>query len=62
MTMEINLTQTTKQIISAFLLIILPLILIGLGVLFEIIYALYYVLTIIWFGMGVIFFSAINQS
>ena len=58
--MEINLTQTTKQIISAFLLVILPLIIIGLGTVFGIIHALYYVLTIIWFGIGVIFFNALN--
>lgn len=60
--MELNLTQTMKQIISAFLLIILPLIVIGLGIIFGIEKdsALYYLLAIIWFGMGVIFFSAIN--
>jgi len=58
--MELNLTQTTKQIISAFLLIILPLIIIGLGTILGIENALYYLLAIIWFGMGVIFFSAIN--
>lgn len=58
--MELNLTQTTKQIILAFLLIILPLIVIGLGTIFGIENAWYYILSILWFGMGVIFFSALN--
>ena len=58
--METNLTQTTKQIISAFLLIILPLIVIGLGTLFGVESLWYYLLSILWFGMGFIFYGALN--
>jgi hypothetical protein len=60
--MELNLTETTRQIISAFLLIILPLVVIGLGIVFGIDYLWYYLLAILWFGMGFIFFGAIEQS
>jgi len=60
--MELNLTETTRQIISAFLLIILPLVVIGLGIVFSIESLLYYMLAILWFGMGFIFFGAIEQS
>jgi hypothetical protein len=58
--MELNLTETTRQIISAFLLIILPWIVIGLGVVFGVEYFLYYLLAILWFGMGFIFYGALN--
>ena len=58
--MELNLTQTMKQIISVFLLIILPLIIIGLGTVFGVEYLWYYLLAILWFGMGFIFFGALN--
>jgi len=58
--MELNLTKEMKQIISVFLMIILPLIVIGLGIIFEIFNAWYFILATIWFGMGVIFYSSIN--
>jgi hypothetical protein len=60
--MELNLTETTRQIISAFLLIIIPLIVIGLGIAFKIWFFWYYILAILWFGIGFIFFGAIEQS
>jgi len=58
--MELNLSQTMKQFISALLLIILPLIIIGLGAAFRVENAIFYLLSVVWFGMGVIFFGAIN--
>ena len=58
--MELNLTKEIRQIISVFLMIILPLIVIGLGIIFEIVNAWYFILSVIWFGMGVIFYSAAN--
>jgi len=58
--MELNLSQTMKQFISALLLIILPLIVIGLGAAFGVENAVFYLLSVLWFAMGVIFFGAIN--
>ena len=58
--MELNLTKEMKQILSAFLMIILPLIVIGLGIFFEIVNAWYFILSVVWFAMGIIFFSAVN--
>jgi hypothetical protein len=60
--MELNLTETTKQILSAFLLIIIPLIVIVLGIVFKIWFLWYYLLAILWFGMGFIFFGAIETD
>ena len=58
--MEINLSSTVKQVIAAFILFILPLIAILLGIIFEIFSAWYYILIICWFGLGLIFFTAIQ--
>ncbi|MCK5112296.1 MAG: hypothetical protein KAQ84_02020 [Thermoplasmatales archaeon] len=58
--MEINLTDQVKGLLQAFLLLILPLIVIVLGIIFTIENAWYFLLAITWFGSGVIFFSALN--
>jgi hypothetical protein len=58
--MELNLTQEMRKTIMAFLMILLPLIIIGLGVISGIANAGYYILLMLWFGMGVIFFGALN--
>jgi len=58
--MEINISKNVKQIIIAFLLLILPLLTIGLGIIFEILVAWFYIVIITWFGLGIIFFSATN--
>jgi len=59
--MEINLSETWKGIISLFLLMILPLLVILLGVIFNLLIAWYYILAVTWFGMGVIFYSALKD-
>jgi hypothetical protein len=58
--MEITISQTLKQIIIVFLLIVLPLITIALGIIFEIFIAWFYIGAITWFGMGIIYVSAIE--
>ena len=58
--MEINISKNVKQIITGFLLLILPLLTIGLGIIFEILIAWYYIIAITWFGLGIIFYGAIN--
>ncbi|EMR74985.1 hypothetical protein MBGDF03_00171 [Thermoplasmatales archaeon SCGC AB-540-F20] len=58
--MEINLTDQVKGVLQAFLLLILPLIVIVLGVIFTIENIWYFLLAITWFGSGLIFFSALN--
>jgi hypothetical protein len=58
--MEINISKNVKQIITAFLLLILPLLTILLGIIFEIFVAWYYIIGITWFGLGIIFFCATN--
>jgi hypothetical protein len=59
--MEINLTENWKQIITLLLLILLPLIIILLGVVFGVLIAWYYILAVTWFGMGIIFYSALKD-
>ena len=57
--MEINLSERIKQIIAGFLLIILPLLFIGVGAAVNILNAWYFILSITWFGLGIIFFNAL---
>jgi hypothetical protein len=59
--MEINLSETWKGIISFLLLILLPLLVILLGVIFNVLIAWYYILAVTWFGMGIIFYSALRD-
>ena len=65
--MEINLTEPVKGILSMFFLLILPWIFIVLGIAVNIENiigsgwtAWYFLLSITWFGSGVVFFGALN--
>jgi len=58
--MDLNINQEVKHILSALLLVLLPFIVIGLGAIFGVKNAGYYIITMIWLGFGIIFFSAIN--
>ena len=58
--MEINLSEDIRNILMLFFMIILPIILLLSGVLTGFINAFYYILVIFWFGMGLIFYSALN--
>jgi len=58
--MDIELSESIKKFITAFLLLILPLFVILLGVIFNIFNAWLYILAATWFGSGVIFYSALN--
>jgi len=58
--MEFELSEPIKKILTAFLLLILPLLVILLGVIFNIFNAWFYILASTWFGSGVIFFGALN--
>jgi hypothetical protein len=58
--MEINLSEDIKNILMFFIMILLPLILIGIGVLASLINVGFYILAIFWFGMGLIFYNVLN--
>jgi len=58
--MELTLQEDAKKILTLFLLILLPLLMILLGAATGFTNALYYILTIFWFGMGVIFYDALQ--
>ena len=59
--MELDISENLKQIVTTLLLIILPLITILIGVTLNILNVWYYVLATTWFGMGVIFFTALRD-
>ena len=58
--MEINKSKSIKKILFTFILMILPILIIVIGLIANFNNALFYILLIIWFGMGMIFFYATN--
>lgn len=58
--MDLNLSENVRKTISLFLLILLPWIIIGLGLVLNVTFVWYYVLSIMWFGMGFIFYGALD--
>ena len=58
--MELNLSDTVKQIITAFILMIIPLLLILIGIILHIVNVYYFISAVTWFGVGLILFSALN--
>ena len=58
--MDISLNEDTMGAITIFLFMLLPLLLIFIGAVSGFMNALFYILTITWFGMGMIFYKAIN--
>ncbi|RLF42444.1 MAG: hypothetical protein DRN12_00240 [Thermoplasmata archaeon] len=59
--MELTLSKKMRELLTLFLLIILPLILLAVGVIIGPFNVIYYLLSIFWFGMGLIFYAAINN-
>jgi len=58
--MELNISQDQKQLISGFLLIVLPWIIMGLGLVTGMKAVAFYIPMILWFGIGIIFYQALN--
>lgn len=58
--MDITLSDMVKDILQAFLLLLLPWIVISLGLVFGLTNVYYYLLSITWFGSGLIFFWALH--
>jgi len=55
------MSENLKQILTALLLLILPLLTILIGITINLLNVWYYVLAVTWFGMGIIFFSALRD-
>lgn len=57
--MNISMNEQNARLFTLFLFVFLPLLLILGGAIFGLMNALYYILNITWFGMGIIFYKAI---
>jgi hypothetical protein len=57
--MELNFSENVKQLITAFILMIIPLILILIGIIIPVVNAYYFIGAVTWFGVGLILFSAL---
>jgi len=58
--MIVNLSKDLRRIIMALFFLIIPLVLILAGVIASLTNGLYYILSIFWFGMGIVFYAAIQ--
>lgn len=59
-TMELTMNNDLMNILMLFLFMILPLLLILTGAVIGFMNALFYILTIFWFGMGLVFYKALQ--
>lgn len=59
--MELNITEQTGKLLQLLLLIILPIVALLLGVVLTIENAWYFVLSITWFGSGIVFYASLNS-
>ncbi len=57
--MELNFSENVKQLITAFILMIIPLILILIGIIIPVVNAYYFIGAVTWFGVGLILFGAL---
>jgi len=58
--MEMYLSETTRKFVVALLLLILPWVALLAGLAVGLQNAWYYLLCILWFGCGIIFFGALE--
>lgn len=59
--MDLSLSGKLGQLLSAFILVMLPLIILLFGVITNILNVWFYVILITWFGLGLILFLAIRE-
>ncbi|HMA82962.1 MAG TPA: hypothetical protein VKP59_01900 [Candidatus Thermoplasmatota archaeon] len=60
--MNIDLSENIGNLLAIFLLLLLPLILLLVATSIGFLNAVFYILTIFWFGMGVVFYGAIYSE
>jgi len=58
--MELNLSENVRTLLLAFLILVLPIIVIIVGLVYNIDNVWYYLLCITWFGCGVVFYGALR--
>ena len=59
--MELNLSERVKQLYAALILMIIPLLLILIGTIINLLNAWFYIISITWFGIGLILFMALKE-
>lgn len=58
--MELNLSENIRTLLLAFLILALPLIVIIIGLVYNLDNVWYYLLCITWFGCGLVFYGTLN--
>ena len=58
--MELNISENIRTLLLAFLILILPLIVIIVGLVYNLDNVWYYLLCITWFGCGVVIYGTLH--
>lgn len=58
--MALHVSEQVKSVLQAFLLLILPWIVLILGLIAGIEHVWYFLLAIVWFGSGIVFYGALQ--
>jgi len=58
--MELNLSENIRTLLLAFLILILPWIVIIIGLVYKVDNVWFYLLGITWFGCGMVFYGTLN--
>jgi hypothetical protein len=58
--MELNLSENIRNLLLAFLILVLPLIVIIIGLVYNYYNVWYYLLCITWFGCGIVFYGTLH--
>jgi len=58
--MELNLSENVRSLLLAFLVLILPWIVLIIGLVYKVDNVWFYLLSITWFGCGMVFYGTLN--
>ena len=58
--MELTLSEHVRTLLLAFLILVLPLIVLVIGLVYNVDNVWFYLLCITWFGCGMVFYGTVN--
>jgi hypothetical protein len=59
--MELNINENIKKFLSVIIFLLLPLLILAIGVILSVKSVGYFLLGVVWFGLGIIFYGALQS-
>jgi hypothetical protein len=60
--MRLELSDTLKKVLTVTLLLLLPWVILAAGIAFGLMLVWFFLIIILWIGLGIIFYSALSTS